>query len=458
MSADATPGSGRGSPRRHGQRVPAWTRAVLLASIPWGAAGQTDTSDPLARPLEEGEQAAVVERVAELIDARFYDPVVAQRCSAQLRDRLQRGEYRAVTEPWAFAELLTEELRSALDDQHAGLAFDPLPASPGPSLSGEQRDEELRESYRRRNFDFCEVRLLEGNVGYLKLLTFAPVRMGGETAAAALRFLANSDAVIIDLRGNGGGYPDMGLFLASHFFERPTHYANVYRREGDRTDQQWTSFVPGPRLARQELVIVIGRDSFSGAESLAYNLQALGRATLVGERTRGGATGCNTLRVNERFQVTVSDVNYTSPVTGSNWSTGVVPDLPCARADALFVAHELALERLAEKTDDPTRRTELAWARSLAQARARPSQPDPEALQELCGRYGPRRIQLEAGALQYVLDDGRIFALRAVGPDLFMLEGIDGFQLRFERGADGRVVRAVGCHADGATNSTERTP
>lgn len=451
------------SANRHRGRVSArilGSAAGLLALLASVSAGQTDARDPAARPLEEAEQVAVVERVAELIDTRFYDREVGQRCAIELRGRLQRGEYRSVTAPAAFAELLTAQMRSGLDDQHALLTLDPLPTTPQPAPSRQQRDDELRASYRKRNFDFREVRLLEGNVGYLELFTFAPARMGAETAAAALHFLANSDAVILDLRGNRGGYPDMGLFIASHLFERSTHYANVYRREGDRTEQQWTTnFVTGPLLTRQDVFILLGRDSFSGAESLAYNLQALGRATIVGEQTRGGATGINTLRVNERFQVSVSDVNFTSPVTNSNWeATGVVPDVPCARAEALVVAHLLALERLAEKSDDPAQKTELAWARVLVEASARRSPAASEqALQEFCGQYGSRNISLEAGALQYRRGEDAILALRAVGTDLFMLDGIAAFQLRFERDAGGRVVRAVACYPDGETDSAERT-
>ncbi len=439
------------------QRSSALRHAVLVLALVSMPASVVLPQDGL---LEEAEQAAVVERVAELIEARFHDRDVAQGCATQLRDRLRRGEYRAVTQPRAFAELLTAQMRSLLDDQHAGLTFDPLPTTSEPAPSRQQRDDELRESYRQRNFDFREVRLLEGNVGYLKLMTFPPVRMAGETAAAALNFLASSDAVIIDLRHNQGGYPDLGLFIASFFFERPTHYADVYRREGDRTEQQWTaSFVPGPRIARQPLFIILSRDSFSGAESLAYNLQSLGRATIVGERTRGGATGVDTLRVNDRFQVNVSDVNFTSPVTRSNWEgTGVVPDVACSSAEALFVAHHVALERLAEKTDDAARRTELGWAQLLAEARAQASQMAPRTLQEFCGRYGPRNVWLEGGVLMYRQGENQIFELRAVGPDLFMLDGIAGFQLRFERDGNARVVRAVGCYPDGQSDWTERDP
>jgi hypothetical protein len=433
--------------------------SLCLVLIGVVALGQTTTGER-PEPVQESEQVAVVARVAELIEARFYDREVAVKCAAQLRECVKRGEYRTARAPDEFAEQVTAQVRAALNDQHARVSFDPLLAAPTPEPTRESRDDELRESYRRRNFDFREVRLLEGNVGYLKLFTFAPARMGAEAAIAALHFLSNTDSVILDLRGNQGGYPDMGLLVASYFFERPTHYADIYRREGDRTEQQWTtSFVPGPRLARQDLFILLSRDSFSGAESLAYNLQALGRATIVGEQTRGGATGVNTLRVNERFQVAVADVNFTNPVTGTNWEAkGVVPDVPCSRADALAVAHQAALKRLAEKTTDPARSAELVWAQQLVAARAHPIALEPRQLREFAGQYGPRRVSFEADGLDYQRGEGVIHRLMAVGADLFMIDGIESFQLRFERNSQGSVIRAVGCYPDGQTDGDERVP
>ena len=223
-----------------------------------------------------------------------------------------------------------------------------------------------------RNFDFREAAILDGNVGYLRLFTFAPARMGSDTAAAAMRFLANADAIILDLRGNQGGYPDLGLFLASYFFDRPTHYATRYRRTGNRFEELWTlAELPGPRLTDRPIYILISRDTFSGGESLAYCLQALGRATIVGERTLGGAAGANTLRAGERFEVNVSDVNFISPATGSNWEgLGVRPDIAAPRNEALTTAHLAALARLAERASDPQQRTELTWAQdSCARSR-----------------------------------------------------------------------------------------
>ena len=403
-------------------------------------------------PLTAEDRRGAVSRIADLLRTRFYDAARADRCVRPMEAALRRGGYDHESTPEAFAARLTREL-AGCGDRHLLVSADPAPPSAapaGPGIPAAPANDELRHRYARRNFDFREVRLLEGNVGYLRLYTFAPARMGGDTAAAAMRLLSNADAVIIDLRGNRGGYPDMGLLLASYFFDRPTHYANIYRREGDRTEQQWTMpFVPGPRLTTQPLYIVIGHDSFSGAESLAYNLQALGRAVIVGEPSGGGATGVNTIRVDDRFTVVVADVNFTSPRTGRNWEgTGVIPDLPAAYADAPRIAHQAALHRLAESERDEARRRELQWAAELVGAAG---MPPAQNLAALAGRYGTRAIRLESGHLYYRNGENPLFRLVSVGEDEFLLAGEPTMRLRFHRDSAGNAIRLVLIYADGDT-------
>lgn len=421
--------------------------AVVEARIP-------DEDDPPA--VDGTERTAVVERIAELLSERFYDAERGAASAAYLRERLREGAYDALASPQLLAETLTNELRPRLHDRHFVVSVRATEAAATPQPATTQDD--WREAYRRRNFDFSELRLLEGNVGYLRLRTFAPARLAGDTAAAAMRFLANADAVIIDLRGNRGGYPDLGLLIASYFFERRTHYANVYRRVGDRTEQQWTQgYLPGPRLATQGLFILVGRDSFSGAESLAYNLQALGRATVVGERTDGGATGVDTVDVNERFEVNISDVNFTSPVTGSNWEGGgVKPDIACPFAEALYAAHLAALDALAEHTSDPARQRELAWARLLVEARMHPVSMTPESVEGLAGVYGDREVWCTNDVLQSRRGDHPIYELRPIGDDVFMIDGAPTIQLRFVRDPQGKGVRIVTSYADGSEEAAER--
>ncbi len=143
----------------------------------------------------------------------------------------------------------------------------------------------------RVNYGFDKVARLEGNVGYLKMQGFMPAALGGEVAAAAMTFLASTDALIIDLRENGGGDPEMVALITSYLFgEEPVHLNDIYQRPTDSTTQFWTrSYVPGRRFgATKPIYVLTSAYTFSAAEEFTYNLKSLGRATIGGRARRAG--------------------------------------------------------------------------------------------------------------------------------------------------------------------------
>jgi C-terminal processing protease CtpA/Prc len=157
--------------------------------------------------------------------------------------------------------------------------------------------------------------------------------LAGEPLAASMRFLGNTDALIVDLRYNGGGYSDMVALLTTYFFDGdPVHLVDLYDRKTGETSQSWTApYVPGPRYVGKPVYVVTGTRTFSGAEQFAYCLQKMGRAEVVGETTRGGAHFSQIFQINPHFAVMVPIGNATSPVTKSNWEgTSVVPDIAMA--------------------------------------------------------------------------------------------------------------------------------
>ena len=154
----------------------------------------------------------------------------------------------------------------------------------------------------------------------------------------------------MDLRANRGGDPDTVAFVCSYLLDERTHLNTMYWRADERTEQSWSlPHVPGTRFGGTKPLYVLTSDStFSAAEELAYDLQQLGRAVVVGERTRGGAHPCEGWTVHPHLEATVPVGRAVNPVSGTNWEgTGVQPDVPCAAADSLSRAHALALARLA---------------------------------------------------------------------------------------------------------------
>ena len=153
------------------------------------------------------------------------------------------------------------------------------------------------------NFGFEKVERLKGNVGYIDLRGFTPAEFSAETIVAAMNFVANTDALIFDLRQNGGGDPATVALLSSYLFgPEPVHLNSLYWREGDTTHQWWTlPFVPGKRYAGKDVYVLTSKRTFSAAEEFTYNLKNLKRATIIGETTGGGAHPGGPRRINEHF-------------------------------------------------------------------------------------------------------------------------------------------------------------
>jgi C-terminal processing protease CtpA/Prc len=232
----------------------------------------------------------------------------------------------------------------------------------------------------RTNFGFDKLQRLAGNVGYLDLRIFADPALGAsDVAAAAMSFLGNSDALIIDLRRNTGGYGTMTRFLITYLTEasQQLHLLDFATRdaEGSHVKQSWTlPYVPGPRFAGRDIYILTSPYSLSAAEDFAYTAQVEKLATLVGETTGGAGNMGPMLALPGGFSVYVASEFVTSPTTGKGWAgVGVKPDVPVPAAEALKEAHVLAVKALLAKATEDEDRTRLQ--RALEAAEKTP--PDP---------------------------------------------------------------------------------
>jgi len=216
--------------------------------------------------------------------------------------------------------------------------------------------ERMRAIAARVNFGFEKLERLEGNIGYLDLRGFLPAALAGETVTAAMNFLANTQAVIIDLRQNGGGEPAEVALISSYLFgSDPVHLNDLYWRPTNETHQWWTSaYVPGKRLTGKDVYILTSNRTFSAAEEFTYNLKSLKRATIIGETTGGGAHPGGPRRINDHFFVNVPSGRAINPITKTNWEgKGVEPDIKVPADKALKTAHLMALEKELPAEKDP---------------------------------------------------------------------------------------------------------
>ncbi len=321
---------------------------LLALSLP-SAARQDDPS-----PVTHEERGTVVRELAGVLRRTYVFPDVGERIAARLEANLAEGSYADATDPEVFARRLTEDLRSVNDDRH--LAVWVVPEFEEPRDPGEGYDYWPTHG-RPANYGFRHVEVLDGNVGYLRLGNFSMDEWYADAcraATAAMGVLADTDAVLIDLRGNPGGGARLIWFLASYFFgPEPVHLNDYFMRIGNRTIECWTQEeLPGRRLPDVPLFVLVDGDTFSAGEGFAYSLKHLGRATIVGERTGGGSHGGSSHVLHRRFEAYVSNSCSVHPVTGGDFEgVGVEPDVEVASANCLPAAHRLALQRLLQDTE-----------------------------------------------------------------------------------------------------------
>lgn len=302
-------------------------------------------------PLNDEMRTAVLEAVASQLDEYAF-PEVAEKIQTDIRDRIAAAGYQDVKSGFQLAETLTAQLQTLSKDLHLKVHFSPAPLPhlepqteiPPAELAIQKRQGELR------NFDFNRVERLRGNVGYLELFSFEPPEFAGDVAAAAMQFLANTHALVIDLRHNRGGSASMVALLTSYLLSAypSVHLTDLYWPKEDKIQQSWTlPHVTGRRYLEKPVYVLIGPETFSAAEEFAYNLQHLKRAVIVGETTAGGANPGAGFRLHDHFWMFIPTGQAISWATGENWEgSGVVPDFKVPTELALKTAQLLAFRKL----------------------------------------------------------------------------------------------------------------
>ena len=350
---------------------------------------------------EQMSDREIVTTALSLLRANYVFPEVAEQAATAVEARLAAGEYDNLDEI-TLTELLTSHLQEVTGDKHLRLGLGggpgPGPGGPGPGPGGpgpgpgpgpdetepgnhEARRLAMRQRGRLDNFGIRRVERLDGNVGYLDLRRVAMAANAGPAIAAAMELVAGTYALIIDLRHNGGGAPDgVALWCSYLLTEEPTHLNDIFHADTGETRQFWSlPYLPGTRYVDRPVYVLTSSHTFSGGEELCYNLQALGRAELIGETTGGGAHPTRGFPISSAVMIGIPFARSINPVTGTNWQgTGVIPDVAVPEAEAYDVAYGKALRHVLALDDVPPpfehqARDALARLES-AEAEVRPDQ------------------------------------------------------------------------------------
>jgi hypothetical protein len=291
--------------------------------------------------LTSADRHRLIQAVATNVREYYFDKQVAQSTASALFAHEQAGDYNAVTDGQAFANLLARHLTQASRDNHFTMeytrnVFPDFSKPPAPEFQAR-----YRAAMEQANCTFEKVEITPNHVGYMKLNAFPDTAACQPKAESVMATLNHADALIFDLRDNRGGYTNMVVFLASYLFDHPEY---MFNPRDLVTAQTWTrSPVAGSLLVDKPVYILISSRTYSAAEQFSYDLKMLKRAVLVGE-TSGGATHAGVLHnLADHFAIGIPEHRPINPFSDQDWAiTGVEPDVRVKAADALATAENLA--------------------------------------------------------------------------------------------------------------------
>lgn len=380
--------------------------AVLGCSV---ALSQQPSAPPEVRPegatarLDVATREEVAEKFAQLLADEYAYPDLGAKMATTIRARLKAGAYDNLSSPPEFAAALETDARAVSHDLHLRVGFGvrQMAMRQGPPTP------EMAAQSRQQNGGISAVQVLEGNIGYMALnIQVRQDEIATDAIAAAFDFLHNTDALIIDLRGNPGGNGGAELFL-SYLSEGAPYLAAAVHWRRDNRVQEFRTLDMGERSygTHKPVFVLTSRTTFSAAEGLAYEIQSFKRGVIVGETTGGGANpsgGAGLPPLGHGFSVNIPMGYVVNPVTGTNWEgVGVKPDIDVPPAEALARAWSMAADRLKANALDPQRRA-LLDVLSLAKLGGSPGLRS----DEIAGTYGP----VGAGAQVTILNkNGRLY-------------------------------------------------
>ncbi|UCH82859.1 MAG: S41 family peptidase [Candidatus Latescibacterota bacterium] len=413
--------------------------------------------------MDAATRTAVVDSITAAIDSIYVLEEPAKRIVAGLKKNLADGKYDKLTDPAELAQRLHEDAQAINHDGHFRIfALPPL----DPAVAEAERDEDPADVERRRrwyktlNYGFKKVEILPGGIGYLRFDQFSHGDDAFEAAAASMNFLANTNAVILDLRNNGGGSAAMIRFICGYFFEDDTHLINWDIRAENKTVQSYSAdYVPGKRLLEQPVYVLTSGNTFSAAEEFTFDLKNLERAIVVGDTTGGGGhtvAGYTFDFDGFRMGIRLPYGRAYNPENNEGWEgVGVVPDIPVSSDIALETAQIDALGKLIEKEEDEEFKSRLQWARLDLESRLNPIEMSRNEMEMYVGSYGPRRVYVEDGSLYYQREGRSPYKLEPMGDHLFRVGDLDYFRLTFDMDKS-RAVKVIGLYSSGRRDENKR--
>nr|MBC7611500.1 S41 family peptidase [Pseudopedobacter sp.] len=364
----------------------------------------------------------LIDSLTNSVKKHYIFPEKSVRINKYLKEQYKKGVYDVIRDPNQLAYRLIEDIRKVNYDSHFNIFYQPKDAEHKETLS--EREENIKDQVafeRESNFKFKKLEILPGGIGYIQFNEFiGNVKGAKPTLTAAMTFLKNSKAIIIDLRYNGGGSPEMVNQVESYFFKERVHMLDMLSTFSKDTMSLYTDPTSTDGLLlSMPIYILTSKNTFSGAEDFSYAMQTQKRAIVVGETTGGGAHAAFLFSIGQGFWARVPFARAINPITLTDWEdVGVIPDITVAASEALIKVQEIIYQDLFTKAKTEREKKIIQWAKNDLKGKTNLLKLTATELEQYSGTF-------EGGIIFYV-ENGSILCKNPErgGTDIFTLHPV----------------------------------
>lgn len=319
-----------------------WTQQIILGLF---LSLIFNSSSLFSQAINDEQKKETIKNISQLLIDKYVFPEVGKNCALHISSKLDDGSFDNVTDKKEFTDMLTKELQSISKDKHMRVRLFQRVTNESQTSNPYYEQYKLLKGFAETNYGFRKVEMLDGGIGYIDLRGFAQSEKANEVAVLAMKFISNANAVIFDLRKNGGGSPEMIRLILSYFFEKPTLLNSLYYRKDNQTIDYWTNEkVDGKKMSDLPMFVLTSNFTFSGGEEFTYDVQTQKRAVIIGEVTGGGANPGGGFPAGNGISIFIPTGKAINPITHTNWEgVGVKPDIEVVADSALSIALELAI-------------------------------------------------------------------------------------------------------------------
>lgn len=391
--------------------------------------------------LSESEQKSIIATLCSKLEKLYPVTEIGIKTSLNILKYYESGKYSDYTLLPEFMQHLNDDLDSLSKDSHLGIIYDPAMVSEiqkenDTGVKGKSYADLISASERWNNFGFKELKILEGNIGYLNLQMFFSLKYAAETAVAAMNFFSNCNSLIIDLRINGGGWDDMVTFLVSYFMDKNDDI--IFSITHSTLDSSYFAsvpsvYVPGKKLTNIPIIILTSKSTASAAEAFTNIMKHFSKNTLVvGETTAGAENPVDHIVLFGGYLLRIPTWQKIYSYDNSAWEgAGLKPDIKAEPDTALNFAHMYLLHKLKEETTDETIKNRYQWYIEGINALNNPISISGNIMQSYSGIYGNRNIAYENNNLYYQYKGRTKRKMFVISNEYFLIEGLDFLRVKF---------------------------